>query len=146
MVKRLFGHRLAYVVGLLRALMSYRAPRIRVSSGDQQWEDRFLFVCASNAETSGGGMRIAPGARVDDGLLNLNFIDAVGRLQAVRHLAQLFRGEHVTHPRVRYFPATELSIDADQPLAVALDGDLAGSTPARFTVKPGALKIVRLRR
>jgi diacylglycerol kinase (ATP) len=140
-VKWLFGQRMAYYVGLAWALCSYRSPRVRVSCDLATYHERFLFVGASNTEITGGGMRIAPGATIDDGELNVNLVEALGPWQALKQLSRLRRGEHITHPAVRYLPARTLEVDADSALEVAADGDLIGHTPARFTVRPKALRV-----
>ena len=111
-VKRLFGNRLAYPVGLLRALWTWRSPEMRVATAERTVQDRFLLVCASNAEQAGGGLKIAPGARTDDGLLNLNLIKAVGKLQAIRLLLRVRRGEHIPHPGIQYFAASQVTVEA----------------------------------
>ena len=141
-VKRLCGRRFAYPVGLLRALWSYRAPQMRVTFGGRTWERRFLFVGASNTEQAGGGMRIAPGAEIDDGLLNLNLIGELGRWDALRHLRALCRGRHIRHPDVQYLVGQDLSVEAEASLEVAADGELIGSTPAHFSVKGKALPVL----
>ena len=141
-VKRLFGERLAYPVGVLRAVWSYRAPRLKVNHDGHAEENRFLFVCASNTERAGGGMKLAPGALMDDGLLDLNLIEAVGRLGTLKHLRRACQGRHTTHPKVRYFRASELTVESDTALEVAADGELIGYTPARFTVQPKALAVL----
>lgn len=141
-VKKLFGERLAYPVGLLRALWSYRAPLLRITHDQQVEAKRFLFVCASNSECAGGGMKLAPGARMDDSQLNLNLIEALGRWAALRQLRRVCQGRHTQHPKVRYLTATELSVEGEIPLEVAADGELIGHTPARFLIKPKALKVV----
>jgi diacylglycerol kinase (ATP) len=141
-IKRFFGRRLAYPVGLLRALWSYRPPEMRVTCDEQGFANRFLFVAASNTESAGGGMRFAPGARIDDGLLNVNLIEAVGRWEAFGQVRRLCRGRHVAHPQVRYFTARSLTIEADPPIEVHADGDFIGFTPARFEVRPTALRLL----
>ncbi len=141
-VKRIFGQRLAYPVGALRAIWSYRAPRMRVTGGGQTWENRFLLVCASNGEMAGGGMRLAPGARIDDGLLDVNVCEAIGRWATVALLWQICRGRRMSHPKLRYFTARTVAVEADPPLAVAADGELIGHTPAQLEVVPQALKIL----
>ena len=141
-VKNLFGERLAYPVGLLRALWSYRAPLLRVTHGQQTDENRFLFVGASNSEYAGGGMRLAPGARMNDGELNVNLIEALGWWAALRLLLRVCRGRHTNHPKVRYLMASDLTVNGETPLEVAADGELIGYTPARFVVRPKALKVV----
>jgi diacylglycerol kinase (ATP) len=143
LVKQLFGRRLAYPVGLLRALWSYRPPRMRVRWDGGSREDRFLFVSASNAEAAGGGMKIAPGARIDDGAMNLNLIEAVPRLEALRQLRRLCQGRHLPHPRIHYTPARNLSVECDPPIEVLADGDRVGFTPASLELIPGAIRVLR---
>ncbi len=141
LVKRLFGQRFAYPVGILRALWSYRSPLMRITSDGQLFEGPFLFAGASNSETAGGGMKIAPGARTDDGLLNVNLIGPLGRWETLKQLRRLRSGEHITHPNVRYLTATTLEVETESRLEVAADGDLIGFTPAQFRVLPKALEI-----
>ena len=138
-VKRLFGQRLAYGVGLIHALLDYKPPRIRVTCDGRQVEDRFLFVGASNTEIAGGGMRLAPGAQDDDGVANVNLVQAITRWDALGQIRRLYQGKHTTHPGVRYFPARSVHVESESPVEVALDGELAGFTPARFEIKPKAL-------
>lgn len=140
-VKRLFGERLAYPVGLFRALWSYPAPRLRVALDGQLEQKRFLLVCASNSECAGGGMKLAPGARMDDGCLNINLIEALGRWAAFKQLRRVCQGRHTNHPKARYLIASEVSVEADTSLEVAADGELIGYTPARFVVERRGLRV-----
>ncbi len=142
LVKKIFGQRLAYPVGALRAIRSYRAPQMRVTCDGQTWENRFLLVCASNGEMAGGGMRLAPGARIDDGLLDVNACEAISRWDTIALLWQVCRGHRMAHPKLRYFTARTMAVAADPPLAVAADGELIGHTPAQMEVAPKALKIL----
>jgi YegS/Rv2252/BmrU family lipid kinase len=140
-VKRLFGNRLAYPVGLLRALWSWRSPEMRVATADRVVQDRLLLVCASNVEQAGGGLKIAPGARSDDGLLNLNLIQAIGKVQAVRLLLRVRRGKHIPHPKIQYFTAAQVTVEANTPVPVAADGEVLGETPARIEVVQRGFKL-----
>ena len=121
LVKRVFGQRLAYPIGALRAICTYRAPRMRVTCDSQKWENRFVLVCASNGEMAGGGMRLAPGARIDDGRLDVNMCEALGRWATVALLWQIFRGHRMAHPRLRYFTARTVAVEADPRLEVEAD-------------------------
>lgn len=141
LLKRLFGQRLAYPAGLARSLCFYRPPQMTVAYGDQTSQERFLFVGASNTEIAGGGMKIAPGAKVDDGLLNINLIGDVRRWKALLLLRRLCRGRHTGHPKVRYLTASSLEISSPADLEVAADGDLIGHTPARVLIRPKMLRV-----
>lgn len=141
-VKRVFGRRLAYPVGALRALRTYDAPRMRVTCDGQTWEKRFLLVCVSNTEWAGGGLRLAPGARMDDGLLNVNVCEPMGRWRAAALLWRIFRGRQLSHPKLRYFPARGVTVEAEPPIEVEADGELIGHTPVQFEVAPQALQVL----
>jgi len=140
--KRVLGHRLAYPAGLMRALLTYHPTRIRVAFDQEVLEQEFLFAGASNTEIAGGGMRIAPGASISDGMLNLNLIGAMNRWEALRQLRRLCRGQHTRHPSVRYLTARTLRIEATEPIEIAADGDLVGHTPALIAVKPRCLRVL----
>ncbi len=141
-VKRLFGPRLAYHVGALRAILSYRPPPMQVTCDGQTQAGRFLMVCASNSEEAGGGMRLAPGALMDDGQLNLNLCKPIGRCRTVALLWNIFKGRQLSHPKLRYFPVRTVSVAACPPIEVEADGELIGHTPALFEVMPRSLKLL----
>jgi YegS/Rv2252/BmrU family lipid kinase len=141
-VKRLFGRRLAYPVGVACALWRYKAPYMRITVGERILEGHFLFAGAHNTPYAGGGMKIAPGAQLDDGLLNVNLIEKMGPWAALKQLRSLRDGLHINRSYVRYLAAEKLSISADSPLEIAVDGELAGHTPAQFCVKPKALQVL----
>ena len=140
--KRVFGQRLSYPMGLAAALLNYRATTMRVTFHGTMLEEDFLFVGASNTEIAGGGLRVAPGALIDDGVLNLNLIRAMSRWPAILQLRRLAHGRHLGHPKVRYLTARTVEIDAGPPLDIAADGDLIGQTPAQVAVKPKALQVL----
>ena len=140
-VKRLFGRRAAYPIGLLRALLAYRSPLMRITVDDRVSEGRFLLACASNTERMGGGIKLAPGARHDDGMLNINLVAGMRLFEAMPQLWRLRHGRHILHPKVRYFAAAAMSFETDG-LDVAADGEVIGRTPARFEIRPQALRVL----
>ena len=142
-VKRIFGRRFSYSVGLFRALASFRAPEFSVKWDGGETAGRMFQVCAGNTEFAAGGvMRISPGARPDDGLLNISLVDALGRLQIVRRFPSILSGRYVEDERVDYFTGKRLEIDAVPPAELQADGDIIGTTPATIELLPGALQLV----
>lgn len=142
-VKRWFGPRFCYSVGFLRALRRYEPFAAEVSADERPFHDHFLHVCAGNTSHAGGRMmHLSPGARADDGALNLSLVRATSRIEVLRQFIALLRGTHVHHPRVDYFEVRQVTISTQLPAAVQLDGDCVGNTPAQFVVKPGALRVI----
>ena len=142
-VKRLFGPRYCYSVGFFRALLGFKSPRMRVRCDDREFNGRMFLVSAGNAEIVGAGtMRLSPGAKVDDGKLNVNVIEGLGRLETARWFPKVLKGMHTSHPKVRYFAATSVTIECEELMEIQLDGELYGHTPATFQVRPGAIRVV----
>ena len=142
-VKRIFGRRFSYSVGLFRALASFRAPEFSVKWDGGERSGQMFQVCAGNTEFAAGGvMRISPGARPNDGLLNISLVDVLGRLQIVRRFPSILSGGYVEDERVDYFTGKRLEIDAVPPAELQADGDIIGTTPATVELLPGALQLV----
>src|SRR5439155_7057250 len=105
-IKRLFGPRYCYSVGFFRALLGFRSPKMRVRCDDRDFHGRMFLVSAGNDEIVGAGtMWLSPGAIVDDGKLNVNVIEDLGRLETAGWFTKVLIGMQRTHPKVRYFAA-----------------------------------------
>ena len=144
-IKRLFCQRFCYAVGFLRALFSFRAPWMRVSADGESMEGPMFHVCAGNAEWAGGGvMRISPGAKMDDGQMEICLIPALGRAEILWRFPSLLRGTHIHHAKTRYFGGARLQVEAEPPADVQLDGDPVGTTPTTWELRPRALSVLSL--
>ena len=135
--------RAGYLLTTLDELRRYRNARIRIRIDDAPPADRvILFAAVANGAWYGGGMHIAPGARLDDGELDMCLVGDLSRRGALRQLPGLYRGAHVRHPAVSMtrLCAVELEpIDGDVP--VHLDGEPFGSLPLRIEVLPAGLMV-----
>jgi diacylglycerol kinase (ATP) len=142
-IKRVFGPRYCYSIGFFRALLAFDAPQMRIRCDADPVEGRMLIVSAGNAEIVGSGtMRLSPGAVVDDGLLNVNIVEALDRVEIARWFPRLLKGTHVHHPRVRYRTAKRLEVESNPVMDVQMDGEVFGRTPVIFQVRPRALRVV----
>ena len=143
--------RIAYLVGLLRELASYRPLplRLKIGSGKpgevQAVEERnasaFVFFACIN-RYCGGGMLVAPEAQNDDGLLDLTLVRHLGRLELLLNLRRLFDGSLASHPKVSTWRCAAASIEAAAGTAIEADGELVGHVPAVISVLPRALRVI----
>jgi len=101
-----------------------------------------MMLAVGNGSSYGGGMLVCPGARSDDGMLEVCVIQELPKWQFVTTFPKVFKGRHVDHPAVRMLRGREIEIAADRPFQVYADGERVGSLPATFTVMPGALRVV----
>lgn len=134
--------RLVYLYGALRALAGWRPARFDVRLDGEALQFEGFSVAAANAPGYGGGMLLAPGARLDDGLLDVVLTGRTSKRRALRAMPKVFSGSHVDDASVRVLAARELHVDADRPFVVYADGEPIGETPATIRVEPGALHVL----
>ncbi len=98
-------------------------------------------MAIANGAYYGGGMRIAPEAKPDDGLLDVCVVGNISRLTAIRQLPNLYRGTHVRHPAVTIRSGTSISVAGDAATRAHLDGEPFGGLPLRVTLSPASIDI-----
>lgn len=134
-----------YMLATLNELRRFRNHALTVTLRDNEGEKilhgRFLFVAFANGPYYGGGMQICPGARTDDGLLDVCLVGNLSRLAALRELPGIYSARHVGHPKVQIVRARSLRIEGGGGTRVHLDGEPFGSVPVEIGVRPGAVRI-----
>ena len=127
----------------LRTLFDYQPQRLTVQGDGIQFSDRVTFVAVANTATYAGGIPIAPGARVDDGYLDVCIIPKMPLLKSLGCFGRLLKANHVQMPKVVFQPSKTLQLTSDTPLPVTLDGELTDlTTPLTVKVLPNALSIL----
>ena len=134
--------RLVYLYGALRALVAWKPARFDVEIDGERTEFEGWSVAAANSGFYGGGMRLAPHARLDDGALDVILIGACSPLRYAVTLPQVFRGAHVNRPMVHELRGAEVRVAADRPFTVYADGDPIGHLPITMRALPAALKVL----
>ena len=103
-------------------------------------------VAIANGGWFGGGMHVAPSARVDDGLFEIVRFGDLARRDFVISLPRLYRGTHYTHPQVRHSQGAEVfaapGVGVTQPIEIEADGEIVGALPASFSLLPAALSLL----
>lgn len=133
---------LVYAYAALRALAAWKPARFTLSADGEDVSVVGYTIAAANSKAYGGGMFIAPDARLDDGLLDVIAITDVSKWKFLRGLPAVFRGEHVGNDEVSVRRCTELQIAADRPFSVYADGDPITELPATIRVLPSALNVI----
>jgi len=130
---------IGYLLTTLAELRRFSNRRVELTLDGETTVQQVLFVAIANGEYYGGGMRIAPGAVVDDAWFDLCVVGDVSRLTALRQLANLYRGTHVHHPRVDMHRGSSVGIAGDAATLVHLDGEPFGGLPVQVELHPGRI-------
>ena len=131
----------AYVWGAIITLRQFTPFHLTLDVDGTHIETDAMFVAVANTPVTGGGMRLTPGARVDSGVLEVCLVGRVSRPTLLYELTRVFQGTHVRNPAVTMLRGTRITVTADPPQLLWADGDTLGSTPATFTLLPGALPV-----
>jgi len=125
-----------------RALLSYAPLQYRITADDGVISACAVLVNIANGAQYGNNARIAPGARVDDGELDLVLVEERSRLQTLLHVPKLFTGRAEAVPGLTTRRMRRGRIEAAQPMTFHVDGEpVLGGTSLDIRVHPGALRI-----
>jgi diacylglycerol kinase (ATP) len=139
---RWLGGRLAYLWSVLRCLPDYGPRRLEITADGRSLVQEVLFAVVGNNVSYGGGIRLAPRARLDDGWLDICVVPYIDRLELLRWVPRACRGEHLGHPRIQYFQARKITLRAESRLELFGDGEFLQELPATIEVLPRALRVV----
>jgi YegS/Rv2252/BmrU family lipid kinase len=140
MTKRL-GGRATFFYALVREFVAWKNTEVTVTLDDAERRGAMHDVIVANGRWHGGGMKLAPDARPDDGLFDVVLIGDVNKLDFLTTAPKLYSGKHVAHPKVEVLRSARVTVDAAEPLPIELEGETVGTTPARFEIVPGAVRV-----
>ena len=133
--------RAGYLLSTLAELRRFDNRRVELTVDGVTSARTVLFVAIANGEFYGGGMRIAPGAVTDDGLLDICIVGDISRATALRQIVNLYRGTHVRHPQVELLQGESISIDGGHESLVHLDGEPFGGLPVHIAIHRARLLV-----
>lgn len=125
---------------LIHVVKPLRRPAKLIIDGEED-EDQFLFAMGCNTQHTGRGMRLAPRARLDDGLIDLVVVRDASRMKLLKLFPKIFDGSHVSDPIVEYHQVRRYSIIPSEDDIVNVDGELKGSTPFEVEMVRGAFQV-----
>jgi diacylglycerol kinase family enzyme len=133
---------LAYLKGAITGLAGYRSPVFGITAGGERIDDRLLLALVANGRYCGNRMHVAPVARMDDGLLDVVLVRDVNLPTVLTKIPKLYLGTILHDPVVRHRQAVSVRIEAEPRVAVEADGQVVGETPAEFSIRTRAIRVV----
>lgn len=138
---RLISGRSKYNLAILLELPLFRPRRYAFAVDGASFEVDAMLIAIANGASYGGGMRVCPDAKLDDGRFDLMILEPVSKLEFLRVFPRVFSGSHIDHPRVRIMRGSKVEVEA-QAVAYA-DGERIGQLPITAEIAPSALRTWR---
>jgi diacylglycerol kinase (ATP) len=130
---------LVYLYAILRVLPRFTPHRVTINGNRNE---EIMFACVGNSRQYGGGIRITPGAKIDDRELDLCIVHRTSRMQLLKTLPKAYTGAHVKSPFVETGRGTSFTFDSERAMDVYADGERITATPVRFGLASERLRIV----
>ncbi len=130
-----------YTLALVLELVGLKPIAYTLVLDGNEFETNAMLVSVGNNVSLGGGMKATPDALLDDGLLDVLVVQPLSRTAFLRIFPRVFKGTHVTDPRVTIHRAKNIRIESDVAVAYA-DGERVGRLPITIEVAPGSLRVL----
>jgi len=141
-----------YVLSLAPTIFTFAPLPIKIMtpsddpSCGENWVERShqptILAAFANTAVYGGGMKIAPQAKMDDGLIDICIVGAVDPFKLFCLFPTVYYGKHLKIREVEYFQAPRLRVETEHPLDVYADGEYVCQTPVEISIQRAALKVV----
>ncbi|TML28350.1 MAG: diacylglycerol kinase family lipid kinase [Actinobacteria bacterium] len=135
------GGRVSFFAATLAVFASWKSADVTVQIDGERRSGDMFEVLVMNGDYAAGGMWVTPEAEPDDGRLDVLLIGDVSKADFVRTFPKIYRGKHLSHPKIDVLHGAAVRVDAAPAVPVVLDGEQPGTTPARFELVPQALRV-----
>ncbi len=143
-MSKFLSGKLAYLAASVAALATFRPKEVVLRSGDVEFRRTILNVSVANGRFFGGGMQIAPTASLDDGLFEVVVVRGAPLWRLAGALRSLYDGTIYETDRVEHYRLRSLEVRSanGQKVCLGIDGEPVGELPVRFSLVPGALRVL----
>ena len=127
-----------YDFAMLFELPLFKPLEYQIKLDEREFSTKAMLIAVANGVSYGGGMKVCPDASLTDGLFDVMILEPVSKLEFLRVFPRVFKGTHITHPRVRIERARSVKISA--PAVSYADGERIGPLPISAVIEPKALR------
>jgi len=138
---KIFGP-LTYFISIFLSFLSYKNKEAEVIADGKTIIGKFNSVVVANGQYFGGGMKIAPHAKLNDGLFDIVLIEDIKMLESVTYAPKLFKGTHLSHPKIKHFNAEEITLRTKERMVLQADGEIFGTADFTARIMPSAIKVI----
>jgi len=131
----------AYILGVFKTLFSYKQHSVRLTIDDQTYQFKALLVAVNNSTTYGGGIKINPEAKIDDGLFDVCAAKNLNFLEILLCLPLAVKGAHQNLKKVMMLKGSKVVLESESPLYYQLDGEVFQDKTLEFTIYPRSFPI-----
>ncbi len=131
-----------FFLSLYKAVLKLRGIPLILTLDGQRKEMICTSIMIQNTPFTGGGLKVAPGAVINDGYFDVVVVGEIGRLELMRHFPKLYSGRHLDHPAFQLLRGKQSSIELPDNQLISYDGETTRADRLEIEVKPGAIRLI----
>lgn len=139
---KVLGGKISFLRGAVVATVLYKNKQVKITiDGEKKWEGRVYNAAVANGQYFGGGMWVAPDAKLDDGLFDVVVMGDMSFGEILRGGTKIYQGKHLEHPQVQVFRGRVVEAVSEEKVLLDVDGEQPGRIPSVFTLLPKSIRI-----
>lgn len=136
------GSKMTYFSRTLSTIFNYKNLAVKMQMDDgKELAGPFKAMMICNGRYIGGGMKIAPQAELNDGMLDVIIVKDTTKLVLFTRLPLIYFGRHIGLPQIETYRCHSLKMTTPENTILETDGEIIGYAPSEFSILPGILKL-----
>lgn len=140
-LKTVLGHMAYYIKGIEK-ITQFKPFDVQIETNGKSVTEEIMMFLVANSNTVGGFDKLAPMAKIDDGLLDVILLKKCNLADLARVMTLLAKGQHLKDPKIVHFQTKEMIIRTENNVQMNLDGELGGSMPSHFKILPKHIEMI----
>ena len=140
--KNKWGGKTSFMISILKHILFYKEREYTIRSEEKTKSGKFLMISIANGTRYGGGFYVAPLAKPDDGLLDVNLVSPLAALKRLRYLPVIEKGKHLSLPFIDYYNSKQITITSNIPIQAHVDGEYLEADELQIEILPSQFNFI----
>jgi diacylglycerol kinase (ATP) len=140
-VNKWFG-KTSFLISILKHIFFYKEQHYSIASAEKTLNGNYLMISIANGTRYGGGFHVAPLAKPDDGLFDVNLVKPLSPFKRLKYLPVIEKGKHLGLPFIDYYNTWQTTIKSNQPIQAHLDGEYVESNELIIEMLPSHFSFI----
>ncbi|HZK57737.1 MAG TPA: diacylglycerol kinase family protein [Clostridia bacterium] len=141
-IKKYFSSTYSYIIGVVKALGKFKSIKAELVIDNKKYDEEIMLVAVCNGAYYGGGMNIAPQAKVFDGQFDICVVRKMSKLKLLFLFPTIFKGEHIKYDEVKIYRGKNVQVFSREDMHVNADGDIVYSRPVSFEILHNEIEVI----
>ncbi len=134
---------LSFAINALLAILFYKNKQYSINIDDKiNMNERLNSVIVANGKYFGGGMQVAPEAKLDDGEFDVVIFGNINTIELLLSFPSIYKGRHLTNPKLKIYKGKHITVKSEPAALLDIDGEQPGTTDVEFTIIPKAINVM----